>query len=231
MLFARLFLFAGIQAIFALIFYISKVPNAWETSANWWPLIVGLSNIICLYLLINYFKADGKNYWNLFSIVRPTIKQDLLNMLRLLALIVPIAFLPNILLGKWLFGDSLTSLNMIVRPLPYWAAIISILLFPFTQGLVEIATYFSFVMPQFEKQGMRPWLALGLPVLLLSLQHIAVPLLFNFHFILWRSLMFLPFALLLGIIMRWRPRLLPYLAILHILMDISLPIMFLGVAY
>ena len=152
-------------------------------------------------------------------------------MVGLLVLIAPIAFLPNILLGKWLFGDSLTSLNMIVRPLPYWAAIISILLFPFTQGLVEIATYFSFVMPQFEKQGMRPWLALGLPVLLLSLQHIAVPLLFDSHFILWRALMFLPFALLLGIVMRWRPRLLPYLAILHILLDISLPIMFLGVAY
>jgi len=231
MVVARLFLFAGIQGILALVFFLNKTANAWETSANWWPLVVAMTNLICLAFLIRFFKVEGKRYWDLFRIERPTLKQDLLTMLGLLVLIAPIGFLPNILLGNWLFGDSMTTLNMIVRPLPYWAAIAGILLFPITQGLVEVATYFSFVMPQFEKQGMRPWLALGLPVLFLSLQHIAVPLLFDGRYILWRALMFLPFALLLGFVMRWRPRLLPYLAILHVLMDLSLPIMFLGVAY
>ena len=70
----------------------------------------------------------------------------------------------------------------------------------------EIPTYFGFVMPRFEAQGMRPWVALALPALLLSLQHAAVPLLFDVRYMLWRGLMFLPFAFLVGIVVYWRPR-------------------------
>lgn len=40
--------------------------------------------------------------------------------------------------------------------------------------------------------------------------------------------MFLPFALAVGFLLRWRPRLLPYLAIVHILMDFSLAPYFFG---
>jgi hypothetical protein len=54
--------------------------------------------------------------------------------------------------------------------------------------------------------------------------------LFDLRFITWRGLMFLPFALLLGIVLQWRPRLLPYLAILHVLMDLSFALLLLGVA-
>ena len=95
----------------------------------------------------------------------------------------------------------------------------------------EIPTYFGFVMPRFEAQGMRPWVALALPALLLSLQHAAVPLLFDVRYMLWRGLMFLPFAFLVGMVVYWRPRLLPYLALVHALMDMSFAMMLLGVAY
>ena len=43
--------------------------------------------------------------------------------------------------------------------------------------------------------------------------------------------MFIPFAFLAGIALRWRPRLLPYVAIIHILMDMSFASMLLSVAY
>jgi hypothetical protein len=47
------------------------------------------------------------------------------------------------------------------------------------------------------------------------------------RFILYRLVMFLPFALLVAVVIRQRPRLMPYLAIVHILMDMSIAIMFL----
>lgn len=37
--------------------------------------------------------------------------------------------------------------------------------------------------------------------------------------------MFLPFALFLGVILRWRPRLLPYLMVGHALIDVSVGVM------
>jgi hypothetical protein len=43
--------------------------------------------------------------------------------------------------------------------------------------------------------------------------------------LLYRLLMFLPFALLVGISLRLRPRLLPYFAVVHGLMDMSLALM------
>ena len=58
-----------------------------------------------------------------------------------------------------------------------------------------------------------------------------MPLLFDMRFILWRGLMYIPFALLLGIVIHWRPRMLPYFAIVHVLMDASFATMLFSVAY
>jgi hypothetical protein len=116
-------------------------------------------------------------------------------------------------------------------PLPLWAAYAAILLFPVTQGLAEGATYFAYAMPKLESQGLSRWLAVSLASLMLAFQHIAVPLLFDTRYILWHGLMFIPFAFLAGILMRWRPRLLPYIAIIHVLMDMLFATMLLSVAY
>jgi hypothetical protein len=107
----------------------------------------------------------------------------------------------------------------------------SIVLFPLTQGLVEIPTYFSYIMPRLEAQGMRPWLAISLPAIMLGLQHIAVPFVFDIRYLTWRGLMFIPFAFLVGIVIHGRPRLLPYLAITHVLMDLSFAMMMLPMGY
>jgi hypothetical protein len=86
-------------------------------------------------------------------------------------------------------------------------------------------------MPKLEAQGTTRWLAVSLASLMLAFQHIAIPFLFNSRYIVWRGLMFIPFAFLAGIVMRWRPRMLPYLAIIHVLMDMFFATMFLNVAY
>lgn len=54
----------------------------------------------------------------------------------------------------------------------------------------------------------------------LELQHVSLPLIFDWRFIVWRGLMFLPFALLLGWALHRRPGLLPYLVVVHILFDL-----------
>ena len=231
MLVSRIILFTGIQALFALGFVLVGSSNAWEAASNWWPLVVTIANLICIGLLVWLFKQEDRRFWDIYRVQKAHIKSDLLALLGILIILGPVAFLPNTLLAQWLFGDPQRALDLLLRPLPLWAALASLLLFPVTQGLAEIATYFSYVMPKFESQGMQPWLAVALPSLFLALQHITVPLLFNVPFIAWRGLMFMPFAFLVGIVMHWRPRLLPYLAVIHILMDMSFAAMHLGIAY
>ena len=227
----RLFLFAGIQALVALIFFLFGKENAWTASTNWWPLIVFIANLICLFLLIRFYKAEGSSFWNIFKFQKEFVGKDLLAILGFLVVASPVAFLPNILLGNLFFGDITNALALFIRPLPMWAVVLSILTFPLTQGLVEIPTYMMYVMPRLEKGGLPRWAAILLPTLFLAAQHIAIPLVFNGSFILWRFLMFLPFALLVALVIKWRPRLLPYIAIIHVLMDISTAMMLLPLGY
>ncbi|PKO03759.1 MAG: hypothetical protein CVU43_01010 [Chloroflexi bacterium HGW-Chloroflexi-5] len=231
MLPVRLFLFAGIQALFALGFWVIGNNEAWNTSANWWPIFVGLANLVCLLLLVRFYKAEGDSFWSIFKFHKEFVGKDLLAILGFLVISGPVAFIPNMLLGNLFFGDINDAVDLFIRPLPMWAVIASILFFPVTQGLVEIPTYMMFVMPRLEKGGLPRWASILLPTLFLAAQHIAIPLLFNMNFILWRFLMFLPFALLVALVIKWRPRLLPYIAIIHVLMDVSTAVMLLPLAY
>lgn len=231
MLVSRISLFIGVQAIFALGFLLTGSSSAWEDSANWWPFFVTITNIICVTLMVYLLNKEGKRFWDIFRIQKKHIKSDLLALLGITIIMGPIAFLPNIWLGSLLFENPQETLELLVRPLPLWAAVTGMILFPLTQGMAEIPTYFSYTMPRFEEQGMSRWLAVTIPAMMLGLQHIGVPFLFNVSYLVWRGLMFIPFAFLVGIVMRWRPRLLPYLAIIHVLMDLSFAAMLLDIAY
>jgi hypothetical protein len=49
-------------------------------------------------------------------------------------------------------------------------------------------------------------------------------------FITCRLVMFLPFVVLIALVMRALPRLMPYLAVIHVLMDMSVAVMFLNLS-
>jgi hypothetical protein len=230
MLFSRFTLFILIQAFFSVILYLTGATSAWDQSANWWPVVVILTNLVCISLLMRFFRAEGACYWRLFRIDRKHWKGDLLAMFLITLVFAPVTYFPNIFLGQLLFGSPEATLDLLVRPLPFWVVYGVIILFPLTQGLAELPTYFGYVMPRFQKNGMAVWLAVLLPSLVLGFQHLALPLIFDARFIAWRAFMYLPFAILVGAILHWRPRLLPYLVVVHILMDLSFTTMLLNVA-
>lgn len=231
MLFFRSLLFLGFQALIALIFLLMGSQMAWNDSAAWWMIAVALTDLVCLALLKNLYQREGGRFWNIFRVERPFIKQDLLFMFGFLVILAPIGFLPNILSAQWLFGDPQTALDMLVRSLPAWTALLAFASFPLLQGLVEIPTYMLYVLPRLEKQGLRPWLAISLVVFFLSAQHVFAPFLLDLRFITYRMVMFLPFAVLIALVMRWRPRLMPYMAVVHALMDMSIAVVSLMVVW
>ena len=231
MLPARSMLFVTFQALFALEFYLTGSTTACEAGASWWPFVVIITNLVGLIVLIRLYQVEGKRFWDVFRVERQHILGDLLLLVGIFAIGGPLAYFPNVLLAGWLFDDPQTVLTMFVRPLPLWAAWASIVIFPITQGLVEIATYMAYVMPRTEAQGLRPWQAVLLSGIFLGIQHAAAPLLFDGRFFLWRLLMYVPFACWVAVLMRWRPRLLPYIAVIHALMNMSFATMFLSMAY
>jgi hypothetical protein len=227
----RSLLFLFLQTLIAVTFLLEGSSEAWNESVAWWPFAVILTNLAGLGLLIRFYKQEGNSFWKVFIIERKSIKSDLIFMLGFLFIGGLIGYLPNIFCARWLFGDPQVALDMLVRPLPSWAAITGLIFFPLLQGLVEIPTYMLYAMPRLEAGGLRPWMAVGMASFWLSAQHIFAPFLPDARFIVYRLVMFLPFAILVGLVMRARPRLMPFMAVVHVLMDMSVAIMFLLVMY
>lgn len=228
---ARTIFFLIGQAIIALILLLISGKSDWRASAGWWPMAVALADIFCLYLLIRWYRKEGKNFFSEFRVVRASFWKDLGIVLLTMIIGGPLSVLPNILLSTWLFGNPEATLDFFVGSLPLWAVIISGILFPLGQALTEIPMYMRYIAPRLEAKtsnnpGLKPWLAVGLASLFLSLQHITAPLVFDYRFILWRALMYLPFAIYVGILIRWRPRLLPFICAIHWLMNLSFVFMY-----
>lgn len=228
----RTLLFLAAQAFIALVLLFISGVSDWQASAAWWPMAVALADIICLYLLIHWYRNEGKKFFSEFKFHRASFWKDLGIMMLSLVIGGPLSVLPNILLSTWLFGNPEATLELFVGSLPLWAVIISGILFPLGQALTEIPMYMRFIAPKLEIKspagyGIKPWLAVGLASFFLSLQHITAPLVFDVRFILWRGLMYLPFAIYVGILIRWRPRLLPFICIIHWLMNLSFVFMYL----
>ena len=78
-----------------------------------------------------------------------------------------------------------------------------------------------------KQNSLRPWLAVVLVGVFLSAQHVFAPFLPDGRFITYRLVMFLPFVILIALVMRWRPPLMLYIAVIHTLMDMSVAVMFL----
>jgi hypothetical protein len=158
---------------------------------------------------------------------RASLRADLPVLAGVVVLGAPLAFFPNAWLAQWLFGDPAVALDLLLpaQPLPI---VIASLSFPLTIMFAELPFYFGYLQPRLERQTRSVALAVLLPALFLALQHVTLPLIPDGRFLLWRGLMYLPFALYLGVVLRWRPRLLPYLAVIHGLLDLSVVALMFG---
>jgi hypothetical protein len=231
MLVSRSVLFVFFQLLIALILVGTGSPSAWDESARYWTFLALLANIVSLFLLVIVFSAEGKRFWDILRFSRATWKTDLLWFIGFSIIGLPIAAAPREPLAAAIFGDSMIATNMLFRPLPTWAFVLSFL-FPLTIWFAELPTYFGYVMPRLLRTGESQsptmgWLAWLIASLFLAGQHMFLPLILNGGYMLWRFGMFLPFALATGLALKLRPSLLPYFVVVHALMDITTVLVYL----
>lgn len=223
----RFVLFLTWQAAVAGAHALSGTPNPWQASVAWWPISVILTNIICHPLLRFLAAREGLRWKELIhaDFRWEHVKQDLLPLLGLLVLAGPVGMLPSLGLSQLLFGDTETPVAMFTLPLPTWAALVALILFPLTQPFAELPTYFAYAMPRLAARWSSPAKALLVSAFWLGAQHVALPFIPDVRFILWRLGMFIPFALMLAWAVQWRPRLLPYFMVIHALIDFPVGLM------
>ncbi len=220
MLISRSALFLLVQLLIALVLALAGVADAWGESSRWWTFIAILANLGSIYLLLRVFNAEGKRYFDVIHFSRGTVRADLLWFLLSTLIAAPIGALPMNPLSNLLFGDPMAATRMLFRPIPSWAFVLSFL-FPLTIAFAELPTYFGYVMPRLASQLKNGWLAWLIASFGLAAQHVFLPLILDGRFMLWRLGMFLPFALVIGLVLKLRPSLLPYYMIVHALIDLS----------
>ena len=228
MLISRSALFILFQLLIALFFAAigTTVAQAWDESARWWTFMTFLANFVSIYLLIRLFSAEGKRFFDLFKFSRTEWKKDLLWFIGFSIIAMPIVGAPREPLAKAIFGDATIANNMMFRPLPTWAFILSFL-FPLTIAFAELPTYFGYCMPRLEAQLKNGWAAWLIASLFLAAQHMFLPLILDGGYLLWRFGMFLPFAIFTGFALKLRPSLLPYFVIMHALLDVTTVLVYL----
>lgn len=219
----RLVLFLVWQALIAVGYLLAGHAAPWSASVAWWPISVTLTNLVTIAYLRRQAAREGVSYWQLIGAVfnRQHVKLDLLTILGVLIAAAPAAMLPNIGLATLLFGDPMVPVGMFAQPLPVAVALVSMVAFPLTIAFAELPFYFGYVMPRLAAGRPGYGWPVILPALFLAAQHATLPFIPDPRFVLWRLGMFIPFALLLGFVIRWRPRLLPYLMAVHALIDLS----------
>ncbi len=225
MLISRSVLFVLFQALIALILFATGTASAWDESARWWTLVVSLANFVSIYLQMRLYKAEGKRFFDIFKFSPETRKNDLLWFILASIIAMPIVGAPREPLAAAIFGDAMIATNMLFRPIPTWAFVLSFL-FPLTIAFAELPTYFSYVMPRLSEQ-INGWLAWLIASFFLAAQHMFLPLILDGGYLLWRFGMFLPFALFTGLVIKLRPALLPYFVIVHALLDVTTVLVYL----
>ncbi len=223
-LFGRAAAFLAFQLLLAALFAARGADDAWRRSADYWLVSLALGNMANLIWLKWAMRKEGRLLRELFSWRRAGIRRDLLWLVGVGLVSGVLASLPNPLLARALFGSAEAPAAMMFRPVAPWVAWIVLFAFPLLHGAAELPHYFGYVRPRLEALGHSRLASVVVCSLVLSAQHVVMPLLFDWSYLVWRGLMFLPFALWLGWALARRPTLLPWLAGLHVLLDASLPV-------
>jgi hypothetical protein len=224
LLFSRLFLFLFFQIFIALFL------SSWGESVKYWTLSATLTNAISIILLYFLLRQENITFFSVFKFQKAQWKIDLIWFLMLLIVSIPLAIVPSFAISKMLWGNTQYYHQILFQPLNRQLIYFLLLTYPLSTGLAELTTYFGYIMPRLKAYIKLNWLIIALPVIAFSVQHCTLPLVFETKFIFFRGIMYLLFSLVYGIVLHKRTSLLPWLAILQVLISILPTLMLLSVS-
>jgi hypothetical protein len=216
MLFARSALAVAAQGLVAALYAMHGSATPWHDAGVWLPVYACLIDVGCLSLLWWLTRREGIRLRDLIGFDRKRLGRDLLFGVAL----IPPSLL--IILG----GNSVSSLLVygsmtapdIFTPLPLWASVYAVLVFPLLWGITEQTTYNGYVLPRLQVLTGSTPLAVAAVAFFWSFQHAVLPLTFDPDFMLYRTLSPLAFSMFIMLVYLRIRRIVP-LATAHWLMD------------
>ena len=215
----RTLFFVLAQAFVALIFALQRHPDPWLTAAPWWPAGGVIANIFGLLLLTALTRREGTSLWALGSFDRRRMGRDILLGFGLFLATFPIALAGMILAGIGLYG-SYASTPIVGGHLPLWAGWVSVLIFPVINSVTEQMTYSAYSLPRARALAGSKFWAVAIIAFLFAFQHTALGLIFDWRFLLYRFISYLPLCIIVPVLYLRLRRLTP-LIVCHWCLDLT----------
>jgi len=191
-----LFILAGVLLSFSL----SSSP---EELSKWWTVIVSFCNIITILLLLFFCRTQGVTYPKFINYEKGKTKIKSVIITIIVVLVVGMGGMQAA--GLICYGEIPHFPVMMVQPIPLWIALVNVLILPLTTTLAEDGIYLG-VLNQTNSKTV-----LVLSLFFYAHQHSFIPFLFDFNFILYRFLSFLPLTIIMCLWYRRTKNPLPFM--------------------
>jgi len=208
LVFSRLFFALVVQALVAVLFFgASTAP--YQAAGEWWPVYGTLIDVGCLILVMRQIQKEGLGFLDLLNFDASHFWRDALVGFGYILWVFPLAMIGVISCSILIFGSPQPP--SIYHPLPVWAAAYSLLIFPVIWGTIEQCTYQGYILPRLEALFRRAGPAIALVAFGWGIQHIALPFMLDWRYMLYRFLSFLPLAVAMSLVYRRTRRLIPFI--------------------
>ena len=174
--------------IFVVGSYITK--KSLNDITNWWSIVATIVNVITILILLFVAKRIGSSYKELINYEKGKTKIKEVIIITLIVLVF-VSVGMNVA-GLICYKVIPYMAPMMAAPVPLILAITNFILLPLTVAFAEDGLYLGCGVNSFKNK----YLAILVPAFFYALQHSFIPVLFDFKFIIYRFLCFLPLTII-----------------------------------
>lgn len=174
--------------IFVVGSYITK--KSLNDITNWWSIVATIVNVITILILLFVTKRIGSSYKELINYEKGKTKIKEVIIITLIVLVF--ASIGMNVAGLICYKVIPYMAPMMAAPVPLILAIINFILLPLTVSFAEDGLYLGCGVNSFKNK----YLAILVPAFFYALQHSFIPVLFDFKYIIYRFLCFLPLTII-----------------------------------
>ena len=179
--------------LFIIIFVIGSLITKKELNdiSSWWSIVATTGNLITILLLVFITRKIGISYSKLINYEKGKTKIKKVILISLI--ILTIGTIGMYLAGFICYGKFPYAAPMMIAPIPILLAILNFVLLPITVSFAEDGLYLGCGVNSFKNK----YFAIFIPAFFYALQHSFIPTIFDFKYIIYRFLSFLPLTIIL----------------------------------
>ena len=178
--------------LFLLIFIVGSIitNKSLNDISNWWSIVATIVNVITIIFIVIIAKKIGVSYKKLINYEKG--KTNIKDVILISLLVLLLSSFGMYLAGYICYGVIPYFAPMMVSPIPIVLAIINFILLPLTVSFAEDGLYLGCGVNSFKNK----YLAIIVPAFFYALQHSFIPVLFDYKFMIYRFLSFLPLTII-----------------------------------